>query len=168
MEEMKLFVKIALHRMYDHYLPKLLRSIQTLNMEQLWECNAPGLNSVGGIVLHICEHIKRNTLSYLQRNIKFDEGIEEYFPQLDFTPDMLSIIVQETFDKWKHQITNMINENNYIDIDMHSLFHLVEHTSYHLGQIVDRAKRMTGTSFQFCQNGLNEKTLRLIIESEKF
>jgi hypothetical protein len=47
---------------------------------------------------------------------------------------------------------------------LHNLFHLVEHTSYHLGQVVDRAKRITEISFQFCQNGLNEKMLRLIIE----
>jgi uncharacterized damage-inducible protein DinB len=168
MEEMKLIVRIALHRMYDHYLPKLLHSIQALNTEQLWERHGRGINSIGGIVLHICEHVKRNTIRYLHPNKKFDTGIEEYFPQWDVEPNVLCTMVQEVFDNWKRELVNIINKNECNTVDIHSLFHLVEHTSYHLGQVVDRAKRMTGTSFQFCQNGLNEKTLRLIIESEKF
>ena len=49
-------------------------------------------------------------------------------------------------------------------IDMHRLFHLVEHTSYHLGQVIDRSKRITQTSFDFCQNGINENNLKLMIE----
>ncbi|WP_255266592.1 hypothetical protein [Bacillus cereus] len=45
------------------------------------------------------------------------------------------------------------------EIDMHS-----EHTGYHLGQIVDRSKRITGTAYNFCQNGINEKKLKALIE----
>ena len=53
-------------------------------------------------------------------------------------------------------------------IDLHSLLHLVEHTSYHLGQIVDRTKSIKGQQFNFCQNGINEKNLRTRVETSKF
>jgi hypothetical protein len=97
---------------------------------------------------------------------KFDTGIEEYFPQWNVVSDMLCTMVQEIFDNWKRELTNIINKNECNTVDIHSLLHLVEHTSYHLGQIVDRVKKATGISFQFCQNGLNESMLRSIIERE--
>lgn len=50
-------------------------------------------------------------------------------------------------------------------IDMHDLFHLVEHTGYHLGQVVDRTKLLKGMKLNFCQNGLNEKNLKVCIEN---
>lgn len=45
-------------------------------------------------------------------------------------------------------------------------YHVVEHTSYHLGKVIDRAQRKTGAVFQFVQNGLNERNLRGIVEDE--
>lgn len=53
-------------------------------------------------------------------------------------------------------------------MDLHSLLHLVEHTSYHLGQVVDRTKFIKGQQFNFCQNGINEKNLRIRVETLKF
>ena len=41
------------------------------------------VNSIGGIILHICEHIQRNTSRYKNPNIVFEKGIEEYFPVSD-------------------------------------------------------------------------------------
>lgn len=53
-------------------------------------------------------------------------------------------------------------------MDLHSLLHLAEHTSYHLGQVVDRTKSITEQQFNFCQNGINEKNLRTRVETSKF
>ena len=44
----------------------------------------------------------------------------------------------------------------------------MEHTSYHLGQIVDRTKLIKGQQFKFCQNGINEKNLRTRVETSNF
>jgi hypothetical protein len=122
---LKLFIKISQHRMYNHYLPKLLFSIKQLNSEQLWHHEAPGLNTIGGIVLHICEHVKRNAIRFSNQGpTNFPTGIENYFPDV-------SLSIQE------------------------------------LLQIVDRSKMVTNKSFDFCQNGLNEKSLKLLIEGEE-
>ncbi|HEK9099048.1 hypothetical protein KFD70_06030 [Bacillus pfraonensis] len=160
--KVELFYKIAYHRMYDHYLPKLLQTIGYLNEDELWKTEGT-VNSIGGIVLHICEHIKRNSSRYSNPNIHFENGIEEYFPVMRLDSKTLSEIIQGIFDEWKQEYVKAYNENTRIDI--HSLFHLVEHTSYHLGQVVDRTKLLKGKKFDFCQNGLNEKKLRLCIEN---
>lgn len=50
---------------------------------------------------------------------------------------------------------------------VHHLYHLVEHTGYHLGQIIDRTQTLTGRIFEFCKHGLNEKHLRDKIEETR-
>ena len=74
--------------------------------------------------------------------------------------------VEEIFDEWGKVYIQVWEEKRHIDL--HSLLHLVEHTSYHLGQIVDRTKSIKGQQFNFCQNGINEKNLRTRVETSKF
>ncbi|MEH7462271.1 hypothetical protein V7166_09340 [Bacillus thuringiensis] len=160
---MQLVFRITYHRMYDHYLPKLIQAIECLNTEELWKQE---MNSIGGIALHICEHVKRNTDQYSNPDIKFEEGIEEYFPRLEITSYDLCLMIKETFDNWKKAFAKVVKSKNNVEIDMHSLLHLVEHTAYHVGQVVDRVKRIRGTQFDFYQKGLNERNLRDIIEND--
>ena len=76
---MELVYKISYYRMQDYYLPKLVQAIQFVSEDNLWK-QGESVNSIGGIVLHICEHILRNNSRYKDPNIVFEKGIEEYFP----------------------------------------------------------------------------------------
>jgi hypothetical protein len=49
------------------------------------------------------------------------------------------------------------------NLNMHDIYHLVEHTGYHLGQIIDRIQRLMDRNFQFVQNGINERSLKDLI-----
>jgi uncharacterized damage-inducible protein DinB len=163
---LKLFVKISQQRMYNHYLPKLVQSLQELDSDAIWSREAENLNSVGGIVLHICEHVRRISVKFSDQNHPgFNEGIEDYFPDLNLCPEELIQTVKKTFDEFNSVMEKLI-ENMPDEIDMHSLYHLVEHTGYHLGQIVDRTKRITKKSFNFCQNGINERNLKELINDQ--
>lgn len=163
-QSLDLFIKISQQRMYSHYLPKLSNCIDELSFEALWSKENLILNSIGGIVLHICEHVKRNSIRFSQQNHPgFGAGIEDHFPDLNLSPDELNRKVQEVFDEFNTVMNNLI-ESIPNEIDMHSLFHLVEHTGYHLGQIVDRTKMTTNKLFNFCQNGISERNLKAIIE----
>ncbi|MGE7881942.1 DinB family protein [Bacillus sp. NPDC094077] len=162
---MEIVYKISYHRMYDHYLPKLVHTIRNVNEEELWKEGA-SVNSIGGIVLHMCEHVQRNTDRYKNPNITFEKGIEEYFPVKRLSFETLLKTVEEVFDEWRKAYIQARKENRHIDLQ--SLLHLVEHTSYHLGQVVDRTKSIKGKQFNFCQNGINEKNLRTIVETTSF
>ncbi|WP_242256865.1 hypothetical protein [Bacillus cereus group sp. BfR-BA-01379] len=162
---MELVYKIIYHRMQDHYLPKLVQAIRIINEEDLWK-QRDSINSIGGIVLHICEHIQRNTRRYNNPNIVFEKGIEEYFPVKRQRTEVLLQYVEEVFDEWGTAYIQACEEKRHIDL--HSLLHLVEHTGYHLGQVVDRTKFIKGRQFNFCQNGINEKNLRTRVETSKF
>ncbi|MDA1592756.1 MULTISPECIES: DinB family protein [unclassified Bacillus cereus group] len=162
---MELVYKITYHPMQDHYLPKLIQAISFVSEEDLWK-QGDSVNSIGGIVLHICEHIQRNTSRYKNPNIVFEKGIEEYFPVKRQRTELLLQYVEDVFDEWGTEYIQACGEKRHIDL--HSLLHLVEHTSYHLGQVVDRTKSIKGQQFNFCQNGINEKNLKIRVETSKF
>ncbi|MCU5330562.1 DinB family protein [Bacillus wiedmannii] len=162
---MELVYKITYHRMQDHYLPKLLQAISLVSEEDLWK-QRDSINSIGGIVLHISEHIQRNTSRYKNPNIVFEKGIEEYFPVKRQRTEVLLQYVEEVFDEWRKAYLQACEEKKHMDL--HSLLHLAEHTSYHLGQVVDRTKSITEQQFNFCQNGINEKNLRTRVETSTF
>ena len=109
---------------------------------------------MSGIVFHICEHVDRHIQRYRNQDIQFNRGIEDYFPNREFEVQELTAYIESLFRSWGQEIDRAAN------IDMHSLYHLIEHTGYHLGQIVDRTRRLTEKEFRFCQHGINERALR--------
>jgi hypothetical protein len=80
MGSMIVFLEISQRRMIDHYLPKLVRALESLNKEQLWLKENEKLNSIGSIVLHIGEHVNRHIVRLSKPNAFFLQGIEEHFP----------------------------------------------------------------------------------------
>ncbi len=174
---MDLFLRIAMHRMTDHYLIKLQRAIRAMDQERLWRHPSVSANSTGGIALHIVEHVRRSTARLTERcaagrtaesamadSAAEGQGIEGHFPDVDLSPDRLATIVESAFDGWR-EVMGRISPQSWQADDMHHLFHLVEHTGYHLGQIVDRVQVTASVSFRFCQNGVNERELRRLIEN---
>ncbi|WP_052350403.1 hypothetical protein [Paenibacillus gorillae] len=154
------FVEISKYRMAKHYLPKLQISIASLNREQLWSKESEHSNSIGGIVHHLLEHVERSKARILDPDIQFHSGIERYFPNEELEPSILISKVEAAFTAWEQAVYDADDEC----LDMFGLYHLIEHFSYHLGQIVDRAQRLNGTLFQFVQNGLNEKNLLQLVD----
>ena len=163
-QTLELFLQISKHRVMDNYLPKIRQCLKVIDMNQLWGHEKHETNSIGGILLHICEQVSRHTAGYEQHGQVSTAGVEDYFPDMKKSSDELLMKLEKTFSAWSMAIDGFIN-GDIGTVDFFSIYHLVEHTSYHLGQIVDRIQRKTGVSFQFVQHGLNERGLRKIIEN---
>ena len=112
--------------------------------------------------IHILEHVRRFAERLVHPGVAFASGIEEFFPNRRIPADVLIAEIKKTFRDFQETISRTPPEQ----ADWHSLLHLMEHTGYHLGQIVDRTRRQTGREFRFCQRGLDEKTLRRLVEEE--
>jgi len=161
-DALKAVIVNSKHRMISHYLPKLLICLGELDDPMLWFKDRES-NSIGGIVLHILEHVRRNQdWAAADGAASFSSGIEDYFPDSDFTCEELMEIVSREFRSWGDALA----ASDPSRVPIHSLLHLVEHTGYHLGQIVDRTQRYSGSRFQFCQSGINEKALLAAIERD--
>ncbi|MDT9727137.1 DinB family protein [Xylanibacillus composti] len=161
-EESRLFIIISKHRMVSHYLPKFQSCLGVLSDHLLWLEESENQNSIGGIILHVLEHIRRNMERYLDPGVKFTSGIEKLFPNDSFGPDELKERAYEVFQYWQKALDGSDKDS----IDLYSLYHLIEHTGYHLGQVVDRTQRLVGVKFDFVHAGINEKNLKIIVERE--
>jgi hypothetical protein len=158
------FTRISLYRMCEHYLSKLKITLDGLNEQVLWKLEKEQLNSIGGIVLHIGEHIQRHVMRYSNSG-KVEGGIDNYFPdENSLSSSELIQIITDRFNTWKEVMTDYLEGNmKQENLDMFDIYHLVEHTGYHLGQIIDRVQRLTDKRFQFVQNGINERSLKVLI-----
>ena len=58
-------------------------------MGQLWEHESDEANSIGGILLHICEQLSRHAARYTQPGMVSAAGIEDYFPDMNLSPEKL-------------------------------------------------------------------------------
>ena len=154
------FKVISKHRMVSHYYLKFERCLESLNNDQIWFKESDDLNSIGGIIVHIIEHIQRNTQRIMKPGITYKFGIENTFKDLKNDKKSLQADLKQTFLEFEYAISKAEA------IDMYNIYHLVEHTGYHLGQVVDRAQRVTGERFQFVQSGINERTLKNYIEKD--
>lgn len=117
-----------------HYLPKLKTALVCVE-KVLWRHENETLNSIGGIVLHVGQHIQRHIIRYSNSG-KVEGGIENYFPDevTTFSSDLIQFIT-ERFNSWREVMTEYLEGNNDEKISICLIF--IEHTGYHLGQIIE-------------------------------
>lgn len=162
------FTRISIFRMCEHYLPKLKIALDSLDKEALWKHEKETHNSIGGIVLHVGQHIQRHITRY-SKSGNVEGGIEDFFPdEVALSSKDLIIFITERFNSWREVMTVYIEgDRDERNLDMFDIYHLVEHTSYHLGQIIDKVQRLTDMKFQFVQNGINETSLKALIAKNR-
>lgn len=162
------FIKISLHKMVDHYLIQLQHALDGLTNEQLWKTPSEHMHSIGSIALHIVEHLDRHMMKLKNKDHELDEGIEHFFPNERMDSTEITMILIDAFVEWGELLLKISqNEKRRNELDIHGLYHLVEHTSYHLGQIMDRVKLETGKSFDFAGKGF-EQYFEDMIEQNSF
>ncbi|WP_159081783.1 DinB family protein [Paenibacillus sp. CAA11] len=162
------FLKITLYRMTDTYWPKLRKVLESLNTDQLWAEPYPGGNSIGGIALHVCEHLHRSCLRMTGSTAALSSDFQYYFPDAGTPVSEVLQQLEGQWTEWAEVINSLIQEaHRFTEEHLHHLYHLVEHTGYHLGQIIDRAQGITGTFFRFYDAGLSEQALRVRIEEDR-
>lgn len=162
------FLAITEHRMRSLYLPKLTHALNAVNREQLWAETYPGSNTTGGITLHVCEHIHRSSLRLSGRHDLLAADFQHFFPDAGLAPVEVIARLETTVEEWRQCLRPYRQgEADFTREHIHELYHLVEHTGYHLGQIIDRIQGVTGDHFDYYSMGWNEQYLRDRIEAER-
>jgi uncharacterized damage-inducible protein DinB len=165
------FVKISRYRIKHHYLAKLMASLDALDDEAIWEKPSDACNSIGGTVLHILEQLRRKIDAFSSEEALHEgssKGIEDCFPQETTPKTELMAQVTELFDQFDSVLARIHESPDPEQEDplgMPVLYHVVEHTSYHLGQIILMAELRTGKRFDFVRNGINEAQLRRFLQN---
>ncbi len=142
-EYRELLVQEVRRRLMDENVPRIKQCLAELTTEEIWYRPNENSNSVGNLVLHLCGNVRQWLLSGLggytdnrRRKQEFDE--RGPFPT-SILLRHLDELMEET-DKVLNKLTaekilQPVEVQGFTETGVSILMHVVEHFSYHTGQI---------------------------------
>lgn len=142
-EYRELLVQEVRRRLMDENVPRIKQCLAELTTEEIWYRPNENSNSVGNLVLHLCGNVRQWLLGGLggytdnrRRQQEFDE--RGPFPT-SILLRHLDELMEET-DKVLNKLTaekilQPVDVQGFAETGVSILMHVVEHFSYHTGQI---------------------------------
>jgi uncharacterized damage-inducible protein DinB len=138
------FVASAIHHLQEDFLPKIRTCLEFLSEEDVWWRESEAENSVGNLLLHLSGNVRQWIISGLgDEPDRRDRAAEfaarggksrwEAFSVLESTVKEACQVLNRLTDK------DLLKERmiqRYRRTGLQAVFHIVEHFSYHTGQIV--------------------------------
>lgn len=147
-------------RINDEFVPRIKKSIAHLNDEELWYRPNENTVSASNLILHLCGNVRQWILSglaehpdYRKRQNEFNESGLIPRDMLLSNLDNLMIEVSQAL----HHLTveDLLQKRPvqiYNETGISILIHVIEHFSYHTGQIVYFVKSKKNVDMQFYEN----------------
>jgi len=147
-------------RLIDESTPRLKSCLEKLSDEDIWWRPNDNSNSVGNLILHLCGNIRQWMLSALGGSVdnrvrqkEFDERGPLPKDALIQKLDQVMIEVDELLDRLHPEI--LIEKKvvqGFEETGISILIHVIEHFSYHVGQIVYMTKAAKDIDLKFYGN----------------
>jgi len=150
-------VQEAIRRLYDESLPRIIVCLQRLDESAIWWRPNPPSNSIGNLVLHLCGNMRQWVYTGLgsgedtrRRQAEFDEQgpvpREELIHLLHDTMALVRPVIEgiDADDLLRVRPVQTFEESG-----LTILVHVVEHFSYHTGQIAWITKMLTSAPLGF-------------------
>jgi uncharacterized damage-inducible protein DinB len=152
-----MFLSSSQERLAKQNLPLIVKSLQQLSEEEIWWRPNPASNSAGNLVLHLCGNVRQWIVSHLggaelerKRDLEFSERgpipRNKLVAQLRRTVRDASRVLARLSDDslaQKHTIQGLhVN-------GLEAVYHVVEHFSYHTGQIIYITKLKRSRDLRF-------------------
>ncbi len=144
MEEYRdLLVREVRRRLMEENVPRIKKCLSELTTEEIWYRPNENSNSVGNLVLHLCGNVRQWLLSGLggytdnrRRQQEFDE--KGPFPTSILLRHLDELM--EEVDKVLNRVTSEqlllpVEIQGFMETGVSVLVHVIEHFSYHTGQI---------------------------------
>ena len=144
----KLLIQEARYRLVEESIPRLHKCLDQLSVEEIWFRPNPNTVSIGNLVLHLCGNVRQWLISGLggapdkrERQVEFDEPgplpTEELRARLDSLAKDIDVVLDKlTTD----DLLSLRSIQGYDSSGVSILVHVVEHFSYHVGQVTIMVK----------------------------
>lgn len=159
------FIEQSVSRLQEN-TPKIKKCLDELTEEEIWKRPNPSSNSIGNIIIHLCGNITQYILSSLgnvedkrerDKEFSMQGGLnkKELFGRLSTTVHQATSII--------HNIdsNDMLRKRSVQGFELSAIgiiIHVVEHYSYHTGQIIFWTKLLKDKDLGFYANiNLNRK-----------
>jgi hypothetical protein len=161
------FIEQAIFRM-DEYLVKIEKCLDALKEKDIWLRPNESSNSIGNQILHLCGNITQYVISSLKNEKDLRERDAEFNARGGISKselyDKLSVLVKESKEVIRDLDPDTLQKIRSVQgfnlSGMGIVLHVVEHFSYHTGQIVFWTKMLRNIDLGFYSDlNLNQKNL---------
>ena len=134
------------------FLPRLVACVEKMSDEDIWWRPNEQSNSAGNLILHLCGNL-RQWVSASIGGVKFQRNRAEEFSARDpiAKADLIAkirAVVSEVDGVLEnlpaHRLLVHYTIQSYSPSGLQAIYHVVEHFSYHLGQVLYIYKLKTG------------------------
>ncbi len=144
-------------RVYDEGVARIKRCLSMLNDEQIWSSSSEELNSVGNLILHLCG----NVVQWIGTGVgdmpdvrvrKAEFLRESRYPRKDLINklDALKPLTDIAFSELTDELLlDRRSVQGFQERVLGIIIHVIEHFSYHVGQIAYITKQMTDSQLGF-------------------
>ncbi len=139
----EVFIEEIKRRLFTECFPRLEQCLHTLTEKEIWYRPNANSNSVGNISLHLCGNIRQWVIAGLGGHKDIRERQKEFDEQgpipLEKLLDLLSVLKKDV-EAVLNEVTaeDLIKKREvqiYQESGLSILVHVVEHFSYHVGQV---------------------------------
>lgn len=137
-------------RIFFESIPRIKSVLDLLDENEVWETENQYMNSIGNLILHLCGNVRQwicagagGQVDIRQRQKEFDTAPNSYTK--DALINMLYALKKDTMD-----VLLKLNDSDLLaakevqgfeETNLSIIIHVVEHFSYHTGQIALMAKQ---------------------------
>jgi uncharacterized damage-inducible protein DinB len=151
------FLELAEHSLLSHHLPRIVRCLQILSIEQIWWRPNAASNSVGNLALHLTGNVRQWIISGLGREPDTRRRAVEFsargpVPRARLLRQLNNAVVKAcgVLRKLSAQELERAYTIQGLPVSgLQAVHHVVEHFAFHTGQIVFITKQVTGRDLQF-------------------
>ncbi|VAW11022.1 hypothetical protein MNBD_BACTEROID03-2103 [hydrothermal vent metagenome] len=161
----KEFISQSIYRL-DESMRMLQISLESITEEEFWKKPNRSLNSIANILLHLCGNITQYAIASLGEKPDIRERDKEFSVESGYTKAELLVKLIATVEAAKMVIstaspTQLIKKRKVQGFDFSGIaiiVHVVEHLSYHTGQIAFWTKQLKNSDLGFYKgHNLNKK-----------
>ncbi len=137
------FIDQAIFRLYEESVPRLLKCVEEVSDEQLWHRANDNSNSIGNLVLHLTGNVNQWINTGLGgdddqriRQAEFDNRGDIERTELLERLDVVMVRAKQVLKGLpESDLTKVHSVQGYEESGISIVMHVVEHFSYHVGQI---------------------------------
>ncbi|HMB63627.1 MAG TPA: DinB family protein [Eudoraea sp.] len=152
----------------DESTRMIVKTFKALDEADIWRKPNPSSNSIGNLILHLCGNISQYAISSLGGTDDFRNREEEFSAAPGYSRDELLERLLQVVDRAKTVISNCSGEEllrsrqvqGFTMSGIGIIVHVVEHYSYHTGQIAFWTKLLKDKDLGFYEGeDLNIKNI---------
>lgn len=158
------FLRHARFRLSEDYAVKISGALAELTDEQIWWRPNDASNSIGNLILHLCGNIRQWMIAGVsgatdqrdrdrefteRRPLGKDKLLALMHATLSEVDAVLAELEAETISNADAPLQRRVVPQGFAQTVLDSVFHVVEHFSYHTGQIVFIGKLLVAQRIRF-------------------